>query len=344
MTLLIPKPTGQKLIFNNGRSPAGIAGVAPTLDYRFARDRSTIEAVSLTNKLTFTGGNQGTFVNLGGNIEQAVTNTPRFDHNPSTNASLGLLMEESKQNLALNSEDASVALTITAVSISSNVAASPRGDITADLLTETTATSVHSISTNHVFVSNSNYALSAFVKQGPGSRYTHINAAGGAPGATFNLSNQTFTTIAGGQSNVSASIVPYFNGWYRCSLSWLHTAAFTSSSYRFGINNTTNPSPLTYTGDGISGIYVWGAQLETNSTASSYIPTTSAAVTRSADSATISGTGVITGTYTMVEKPAGCAVVSGGNIALQTGYTAERVMVFPTTLSAQQIADIRSVM
>jgi hypothetical protein len=100
----------------------------------------------------------------------------------------------------------------------------------------------------------------------------------------------------------------------------------------------------TFTGDGTSGLFLWGAQLEAASTPSTYIPTTSAAVTRTADSAVIDGTGVITGTYTMVEKPAGCAVVSGTNINLQPGFTAERVMVFPAALDAGQITAIRGAM
>jgi hypothetical protein len=50
------------------------------------------------------------------------------------------------------------------------------------------------------------------------------------------------------------------------------------------------------------------------------------------------------GTYTLVEKPAGCAVVNGSNIDLVSGFTAERVMVFPAALNAPQITAIRGAM
>jgi hypothetical protein len=63
-------------------TPAAIAGVAPTLDYRFALDRREIEAISLTDKLTYTGATNGTFVNRAGLIERATTDQPRFDHGP----------------------------------------------------------------------------------------------------------------------------------------------------------------------------------------------------------------------------------------------------------------------
>jgi hypothetical protein len=107
---------------------------------------------------------------------------------------------------------------------------------------------------------------------------------------------------------------------------------------------TATTSASFYQGDGTGTILVWGAQLEAASTPSTYIPTTASTVTRTADSGVIDGTGVLTGTYTMVEKPAGCAVVSGSNINLEPGFTAERIMVFPAALDAGQITAIRGAM
>jgi hypothetical protein len=110
------------------------------------------------------------------------------------------------------------------------------------------------------------------------------------------------------------------------------------------IGNAVNLGSVAYTGNGADGIYIWGAQLEAAAFPTSYIPTTTTALTRPVDSAVIDGTGVITGTYTLVEKPAGCAVVNGTNIDLVSGFTAERVMVFPAALSAPQITAIRGAM
>jgi hypothetical protein len=72
MTLVISRG----ITLDNGTTPAAIAGLSPTLDYRFAREKREIETVSLTDKLTFTGGNQGTFVGSDGFIQRATTNIP----------------------------------------------------------------------------------------------------------------------------------------------------------------------------------------------------------------------------------------------------------------------------
>jgi hypothetical protein len=140
---------------------------------------------------------------------------------------------------------------------------------------------------------------------------------------------------------VNHGIQAFFNNWYRIFVSGTITPGSTAGAWRIQISNTSGGA---VTGDGTSGIFIWGAQLEVGAFPTSYIPTTTTALTRPVDSAVIDGTGVITGTYTLVEKPAGCAVVNGTNIDLVSGFTAERVMVFPAALSAPQITAIRGAM
>jgi hypothetical protein len=77
------------LTLKSYNTPAAIAGVAPTLDYRFALDRREIEAISLTDKLTYTGATNGTFVNRAGLIERATTDQPGLTMAPPAGRAWG---------------------------------------------------------------------------------------------------------------------------------------------------------------------------------------------------------------------------------------------------------------
>ena len=103
-------------------------------------------------------------------------------------------------------------------------------------------------------------------------------------GAYFNLSTGAIGATAAG---TTATATPVGNGWYRCSVT-ATTAATASGSARILLANADNGQ--TYTGDGYSGIYIWGAQLEAGAFATSYIPTVASQVTRAADSASMTGT------------------------------------------------------
>lgn len=353
MTLILKKPLTVKnpIYLSAGNLPAQIAGVAPTLDYRFARDRTETEAVSLTDKLTVTTVDaDGTYVNQGGWIEQATSNNPRFDHDPSTRLSKGLLLESAATNSAFYSAGFSNSYwTKTSCTVSANEAVAPDGSNTAWLMRDAVDASsqVHIIQRGSVAISlnqNDSIVASAFFKAGTtnGAQLIFVSSSGFGsgvnPNATFD-NGSVVTTASGG----SGSIQSIGDGWYRAELSASLTAgAITGINVQFRMRYN---SSTFYTGTGAGTMYWWGAQVEAGTTASTYIPTTSAAVTRSAESIKIAaGSGVITGTYTMVEKPAGCATVSGTDILLNTGYTAERVMVFPTSLTAGQITSIRAAM
>jgi hypothetical protein len=339
MTLVISKG----ITLDNGTRAAAIAGVSPTLDYRFAREKREIETVSLTDKLTYTGGN-GTFTGSDGFIQRATTNVPRFDHDPVSRQSLGLLSEASRENLLLRSEEFdNASWAKTNITVSSNITTAPNETLTADKLVENTTNGEH-LTEQLIIPAAGTYTHTVFAKAGEYNRIrvrpVHIGEAFTTSAITFDLTTGPTATTSGLITNATMQILP--NGWRRCSVTFTLTSAASNHLMRIQLINAGGSS--VYTGDGTSGLFIWGAQVEAASTPSTYIPTTSAAVTRTADSAVIDGTGVITGTYTMVEKPAGCAVVSGTNINLQPGFTAERVMVFPAALDAGQITAIRGAM
>ena len=75
--------------------------VRPSLDLNFARTRALDPRITFTRIMT--GASVATFVGSDGLIKTAGNNVPRFDHNPTTGESLGLLVEEARTNLLLNS-------------------------------------------------------------------------------------------------------------------------------------------------------------------------------------------------------------------------------------------------
>jgi hypothetical protein len=327
------------LTLKSYNTPAAIAGVAPTLDYRFALDRREIEAISLTDKLTYTGATNGTFVNRAGLIERATTDQPRFDHGPASRQSLGLLVEEQRTNSVVRSEEFdNASWSVLNVTVAANAQVAPNATTSAETITDVngvTSANVGCFQTV-VLADNTTYAMSCYFKAGTKAtcRVGIRNKAGVNILADFNLA--AVSTTAG--NALSSSIQDAGNGWYRC------TAICGSSTGAVSQRGIVFMDTGSYTADGTGTMHVWGAQLEVGAFPTSYIPTTTTALTRPVDSAVIDGTGVITGTYTLVEKPAGCAVVNGTNIDLVSGFTAERVMVFPAALSAPQITAIRGAM
>jgi hypothetical protein len=332
----------------SGGVPAAIAGVAPLLDYRFAVDRNEIDAVSLTDKLTVTTVDaDGTFVNQAGLIQQATTNIPRFDHGPASRQSLGLLVEEQRTNLLLQSEDFSTTWTNADSSENVNVAVAPNGTTTADALVDTTNNSPHSIFQSVAGLAGStSYTFSCYMKKGSkdfGALVFGPNASWGAGGGAAVFFDLTNGTISASTPTATGTIQALPNGWYRCTATATTLASPGTVSPR--VASSLSGTAQTYVGNGDEAIYIWGAQLETGASPTSYIPTTTTATTRSADdikiAAGLSGTADVD--YTIVEKPAGCVAVSGSDIVLNTGFTAQRVMVFPGNVSALRTA-IRAAM
>ena len=214
----------------------------------------------------------------------APANVPRFDHNPTTGESLGLLIEEQRTNLFTYSDDfADASWTKSNATIDSNTVVAPDGTLTGDTVVETTATGGHSVRKSSSVTSGTFYTISAFVKAA-GRNWVRIAFSTGftSTNTWFDIANGVVGTVGA----TSASITDVGNGWYRISAT---QAATSTTTGLFFITMETSGSGVTYTGDGWSGIYIWGAQLEAGSFPTSYIPTTSATVTRNADLAVMAG-------------------------------------------------------
>jgi hypothetical protein len=327
-----------------GGAPAGIAGVSPTIDYRFALDRSAVNrGTNGSATISATVDADGTFVNAGALIQQATTNQLRFDTNPLTLQCRGVLVESQRINRVTSSEGFdSVVWTKSALVTTGSPpwvdtgGRTPSASTNAEKLIPNTSSTGHAVFANTLTATatTATYVASVFAKA---DGYNWIGLSDAATGqAVYNLTTGANESVDAGITALGAQ--PYGSGWWRLAISYQAT----TSNRGLGIDIWNAFPTSSFAGNGSSGVLVWGAQLEQATTLSSYIPTSGTTIQRSADSITINAG--LTGTFTMVEKPAGCAVVSGSDIVLQTGYTVERVMSFPVALTNDQITVIRAAM
>ena len=219
-----------------------------------------------------------------------INSAPRFDHNPTTGESLGLLVEESRTNSLLQSEDFSSTWTLSNIAVTTNSVVAPDGTTTADTIAPPAdgLTTTRFLRQNPVLTTQQAYTLSVFAKVGTAttngiSLYISDSTATNNFRSNFNLINLTTSSTGTGWATPTATIVPYPNGWYRCILTGVTSTVHVSLRAQIYLN-TFGTTPDTY-----GSIHVWGAQLEAASFPTSYIPTTTATATRSADVASITG-------------------------------------------------------
>jgi hypothetical protein len=234
--------------------------------------------------LTFTRASDATRVNAEGLIESVATGVPRIDYTGGGCAKL--LLQPQRTNLMRNSEQLNSWLKLD-ISVTSNSTTSPDGTQNADTITATGAGSLsHLIYQNLAFTSGTSYTLSVFAKANT-SDYIQLVFAGQLIAnsyANFDLSSGTITASA----FLTAKIENYGNGWYRCSVSATAGASLTNSQIVYLINSGTASRGQSFVQSGES-VYLWGGSFENGSFPTSYIPTTTTAVTRVADAASKTG-------------------------------------------------------
>jgi len=224
-------------------------------------------------------------------LQSAPINTPRFDFNPVTGESLGLLVEGSSTNLFNYSEDFTNAYWgKPALPVTASATIAPDGNQTGQLLTVTTSNVTHQLYSSATAVTNGSiYTFSVYLKY-YGQQFAQLVPIS-ASLCNFDLLNG----IAGTPTNGTANIIPVGNGWYRCSYTF--TGNGTSPNFIIcAAQSLTSSIQPAFAGNGFNGFYAWGAQLEltqnagASSALTSYIKTTSASVTRAAEYPTVTAT------------------------------------------------------
>jgi len=273
-----------KRFLNNEERPE----ILPSLNLDFARTKT------LDPRIDFTRGSIGTYYDAKGRLVTAASGEPRFDHDPDTLECKGLLIEEQRTNLLTHSEQFdNAAWSKGNTTISANATTAPDGATTADKLVENTASGQHYAQENISFVAGTSYTLSCYVKAAEyDSVKLQLNTAafGQFVQSTFALSGEGQATVTSAGTNTSANIVYVGNGWYRCSLISEATATSVSQAVVMLLNDASSSN---YTGDGTSGIYIWGAQLEAGAFPTSYIPSTETFTSRASTATYYDSTGTL---------------------------------------------------
>jgi len=210
-----------------------------------------------------------------------VTNVPRIDY--TGGGCPHVLLEPQSTNQVTYSEDFSQGYwTKSKASIVSNATTSPDGTVNASKLVENTQTGNHYTLINPVYTTssiNNVITLSAFAKKDVRDINLESYASGGGenPKVNFDLTNGTASLVSG---TATFSIESFDEDWYRCSITYTVSQSSSDVQMYLFLLNGDNTS---YTGDGTSGVYIWGAQFEVLSYATSIIPTDGSTVTRNQD-------------------------------------------------------------
>ncbi|HBU92875.1 MAG TPA: hypothetical protein DEF22_01725 [Leclercia adecarboxylata] len=245
-----------------------LAGFAPY-------DRLTISGQVLelaTKSATFTRSTKATYIDKSGVLQTADINEPRFEK-------AGLLLESQATNLYINSEQWGAG---SRVNTTNNSGDSPRGDKTMALIIEDTAGAEHYTQDRNIaLVAGTTYCFSVFVKAHSSPRNLYLRVASGSTSQTFfDPVTGAWSGNAGGADYVDRGFEDLGNGIYRVWMAFT-AAASQSTVIRLQLANGVSSN---YTGDGKSGLYVWGAQLEDSPFPTSYIKTEASTVARTADS------------------------------------------------------------
>jgi hypothetical protein len=233
---------------------------------------------------TFARSGTASFVDRNGIVKSAADGVVRDAAyvlaTGATTPTRALLLEPQATNLFERSEEINNAYwSKLASSVSADATVAPDGTTTADKIVEDAANAAHSVRRSISFTSGTTYTLSVFAKAAERTTCRLRMASAGFAaegGVSVNLATGTLSSTS---ANFTSRIVALANGWYRVSLTG--TANATAAGLVQFQLQTAN-----YAGDGTSGLFYWGAQIEEGPVATSYIKTVSGTASRTADALT----------------------------------------------------------
>ena len=259
-------------IINNNDQP----DIRPALNFDFVNSKE------LDPRFTFYRSTKASYVGEDGFVKFANQNVPRFDHNPATGESLGLLIEENRTNEIIDSVNMYSSWSEDYCAIQRNYALAPDGTWSAiRIQPDGTDNASHAQQTLTVSYSTA-YSISAFVKS-DGADYAFLTFANtgfnGRATIIVNLSNGNVEFESGTtESSITSYVEEYKNGWWRIGLTVTSDSANgAAGSFEIGPSSESTPAagananPKAGT-DNTKALLVWGPQREVGTNISSYIP------------------------------------------------------------------------
>lgn len=316
-----------------GWAPLNIAGNQATLDIDFINNQAWVSPKTQTvgAVLTNTRASSAYYTNANGQLILFGNNTLRYG------GAAGLLLEEARTNLVIQSQAFSNASwSKSNVNATDNAVAAPDGTKTACAIVE------QNVNTNHLFIAAASitltnatvYSFSFYAKAAGRSRLAfQADGTSGFLGAvtTIDLSTQTVVVPGAGVSNITIS--PLANGWFR--ITGTATSSGVTASPAIGLVSPSTTGFSAYQGDGVSGAFVWGLQLEQATNVSSYVATTTVGVARAADQV------VSTSLLNTIFSTAHGTVSWQGALAPLQGLTSPTLSVYDTAGGANNRCEIR---
>lgn len=274
-------------------------------------------------------------------LKSAPINTARLTVDPNTIEPQGLLIEESRSNICLRSQELSNSYWVkTNCTVIADACIAPDGTYTADKVVPNSTNGAHYIQSGTLTDTNT-FTLSFFAKAA--EYWLLLVSYSPTINMQANLKTGTITSV--GANVTSSSIKPIGSGWYYCTMSVSKIGALTLSPAFYVYNFDIAPSN-NYAGYADAGLYIWGVQHESNATfPTSYIPTTSASATRAADVASMTGANFTSwyrpdeGTLYAEGKSSYITGAGSGFVSLNNGTLSKRIELYAGSESHLYIVD-----
>ena len=263
----------------------------PTLSSNFSRNKHERyelygnEPKTILQQWDVDRNSTATYIDANGVLQTAAPHQPRIDYSTGEGR---LLVEGQGTNLLTWSEDFNQSWSKSQSTVSSDVVVAPDGSLSGDKyipIADATGASVLQRQVNQAGVA----CASLFVKPSEFFRIRiQISDFSSILAASFDVIQKSliFTTRGGSWSGIDAGVESFDHGWVRV---WVSSSSENTARQLRLFFTDASGNNQNIMGDGTSGIYIWGAQLEQASSPSSYIPTQASQVTRLADIITPKG-------------------------------------------------------